>query len=67
MKLQKDQSKEMICWDKLKSSQKWELTVTQREPAAGRSDEGAADGDDRTESEGDPGLVPEQAVQGNSD
>ena len=40
------------------------LTVTQRQPAAGRSDEGAADGDDGAEPEGDQGLVPEQAVQG---
>ena len=42
-----------------------DLSPVQREPPSRRADERAADGDDRTESEGDPGLVPEQAVQGN--
>ena len=36
----------------------------QRQPPSGRPDERAAYGDDRTESESYPSLVPEQAVQG---
>ena len=38
--------------------------LLQRQPEAGRPDEGAAGGDDGPESAGDPGLVPEQALQG---
>ena len=38
--------------------------VLQRQPEAGRADEGAAGGDDRPEPPGHPGLVPEQALQG---
>ena len=34
------------------------------EPATGRSDEGTARRDDRTESARDPSLVPEQTLQG---
>ena len=37
--------------------------LLQRQPAAGRPDEGAAGGDDRPEPAGDPRLVPEQALQ----
>lgn len=37
--------------------------VLQRQPEAGRTDEGAVGGDDRPEPQGDPGLVPEQALQ----
>ena len=37
--------------------------LLQRQPEARRADEGAAGGDDRPEPQGDPGLVPEQALQ----
>lgn len=37
--------------------------VLQRQPEAGRPNEGTAGGDDRPQSAGDSGLVPEQAVQ----
>ena len=37
--------------------------LLQRQPEARRADEGAADGDDQPEPQGDPGLVPEQALQ----
>lgn len=37
--------------------------LLQRQPETGRSDEGAAGGDDRPEPQGDPGLVPEQTLQ----
>ena len=37
------------------------------QPEAGRSDEGAAGGDDWAVTQGDPGLVPEQEVQGQED
>lgn len=37
--------------------------LLQRQPATGRSDEGAAGGDDRPEPKGDPRLVSEQALQ----
>lgn len=36
--------------------------VLQRQPAAGRPDEGAAGGDDGPQPQGDSGLVPEQAL-----
>ena len=42
------------------------VSCFQRQPPSRRADEGAADRDDRTEPPSDPGLVPEQAVQGNS-
>lgn len=38
--------------------------LLQRQPATGRSDEGAACGDDRPEPQGDPRLVSKQALQG---
>lgn len=38
--------------------------LLQREPAAGRADEGAAGGNDRPQSQSHPGVVPEQALQG---
>lgn len=38
--------------------------VLQRQPTTGRSDEGAAGGDDRPQPQGDPRLVSEQALQG---
>lgn len=37
--------------------------MLQRQPETRCADEGAAGGDDRPESPGDPGLVPEQALQ----
>ena len=37
--------------------------MLQRQPAARRAHEGAAGRDDGPEPAGDPGLVPEQAVQ----
>lgn len=37
--------------------------LLQRQPEAGRADEGAAGGNDWPEPKGDPGLVPEQALQ----
>ena len=40
-------------------------SVFQRQPPSRRADEGATDRDDRIESQSDPRLVPEQAVQGN--
>ena len=40
------------------------ISCFQRQPPSRRVDEGAADGDDRAESAGHPGLVPEQTVQG---
>ena len=40
------------------------VSCFQRQPPSRRVDERAADGDDRAESAGDPGLVPEQTVQG---
>lgn len=38
--------------------------LLQRQPQARRPNEGAASGDDRPQPASDPGLVPEQAVQG---
>lgn len=37
--------------------------LLQRQPEAGRADEGAAGGDDRPEPQSDSGLVPEQTLQ----